>query len=368
MTSKLIDNRPIFEQFLEDGTIELESGPILDTSPSPLPEYFSFDRIESMLLGLAIGDSLGNTTEGQLPGDRQDKHGFIEDYLPNDYAEGRAVGVPSDDTQLAFWTLEQLIEDGGLVPDHLADRFCREQIFGMGQTVRGFIQEYKSGRQWYEAGPHSAGNGALMRIAPVLIPHLSRPSPALWADAALAGMVTHNDAASNASCVALISVLWEVMCFFDMPEPAWWIEAFCSVGEQLEGDTQYRPRKKTRGYEGPVCRFARDRVSDALAGDLAVVDACYSWYSAAYLLETVPSVLYILCKYASDPEAAILSAVNDTKDNDTVGAIVGAVVGALHGKDALPDRWVAGLLGRTTYDDDGRIFELIEQARKLWAP
>ena len=58
--------------------------------------------------------------------------------------------------------------------------------------------------------------------------------------------------------------------------------------------------------------------------------------------------------------------VNDTRDNDTIAAIVGAAVGALHGREALPDRWVDKLTGRTTDSDDGRVFELIEKARVKW--
>jgi hypothetical protein len=41
------------------------------------------DRIRGMLLGLAIGDSLGNTTEGQLPSNRRERYGEVRDYLPN---------------------------------------------------------------------------------------------------------------------------------------------------------------------------------------------------------------------------------------------------------------------------------------------
>jgi predicted AAA+ superfamily ATPase len=50
-----------------------------------------------------------------------------------------------------------------------------------------------------------------------------------------------------------------------------------------------------------------------------------------------------------------------TKDNDTIAAVVGAAVGALHGKKGLPERWIANLSGRTTDRDDGRIFEILEQ-------
>jgi len=57
------------------------------------------------------------------------------------------------------------------------------------------------------------------------------------------------------------------------------------------------------------------------------VDTCNGWYSGSYLLETVPSVLYILMRHGDDPQEAIVRAVNDTNS-----AIAGAAVGALHGR------------------------------------
>jgi ADP-ribosylglycohydrolase len=53
----------------------------------------------------AIGDALGNTTEGDLPSVRSAPYGEIRDVVPNRYADGRRVRLPSDDTQLAFWTV-----------------------------------------------------------------------------------------------------------------------------------------------------------------------------------------------------------------------------------------------------------------------
>jgi ADP-ribosyl-[dinitrogen reductase] hydrolase len=60
------------------------------------------------------------------------------------------------------------------------------------------------------------------------------------------------------------------------------------------------------------------------------------------------------------------NAVNDTKDNDTVAAIVGAAVGALHGASALPQRWTAGLAGRIAENDDGELFRLIGAAQRAF--
>lgn len=84
-------------------------------------------------------------------------------------------------------------------------------------------------------------------------------------------------------------------------------------------------------------------------------------------IETVPSVLYILMRHDDDLEEAIVRAVNDTWDNDTIAAIVRAGVGALHGRRRTPARWLAKLLGRTTDRDDGRVFALLQQAQKRWA-
>ena len=92
---------------------------------------------------------------------------------------------------MAFWTLEQLIVDGGLVPDHL------------------------------------------------LIPHLRQLSPALWADAAIAGMITSNDQASITCCDAFINLLWKCLHLEGVPERNWWIDTFVGVASQIEEDTTH---------------------------------------------------------------------------------------------------------------------------------
>ena len=162
--SNLIDNHRTLEALLASGRIELNPSPFLTTDPPPLGPDFDFDRVEGMLLGLAVGDALGNTTEALLPHERRRRHGEIAHYLPNPHASGRAVGLPSDDTQLAFWSLEQLNADGGLVPERLSRRLSCQRIFGIGHSVKEFVRRFNDdGLPWQEAGVPSAGNGALMR-------------------------------------------------------------------------------------------------------------------------------------------------------------------------------------------------------------
>lgn len=364
-------NRAILERLFGEGAIRLRRSPLFDqaTVASPLSPAALADRVEGMLLGLAIGDALGNTTESVTPQMRGMTHGEIRDYLPNPRARGRPVGLPSDDTQLAFWSLEQLLEDGGLVPEHLGRRFCRNRgrVFGVGGTVSEFFRRHCAlGLPWHESGPPSAGNGALMRIAPILVPHVRTPGTDLWADVALAAMLTHNDPASTGACLALVDVLQACLGMEEPPEPAWWIDRFVGTLRPLEGDTSYQPRSLRYRHPGPVWEFTDTVVREALRQRAAVADACEEWLSGAFLLETVPSVVYVLCRHGNDPERAIVRAANDTFDNDTIGAIVGAVVGALHGRSRLPARWIEGLSGRTLEDDDGRVFELTAEAVARW--
>jgi len=49
----------------------------------------------------------------------------------------------------------------------------------------------------------------------------------------------------------------------------------------------------------------------------------------------------------------VVRAVNDIVDNDTIAAIVGAAAGALHGRRAIPQRWVSGLSGRPGVEAHG---------------
>lgn len=364
----MTSNLPLAARVISEGFLPARSA-LLQGPAASVAGPVAPDRIRGMLLGLAIGDALGNTSEGFTPAERAERFGEIHDYLPNDHAGGRRVGLPSDDSQLAFWTLESLLERGDLDPEDLARRFSERPIYGIGDTVRRFLANRAEGlTPWYRCGVESAGNGALMRVAPLVLLHPGGTSAALWLDTALASIVTHRDACSVASCVAFADLLARVLRLDAPPTADWIIGTFLSTVRQVSTDHAYRPRGgRFTEFEGTFPDYLERVLGEARRHGWTTREACESWYSGAYLLETVPSVLWILAGCAQDPEEAIVRAVNDTHDNDTVAAIVGAAVGALHGAAALPQRWRIGLLGRTTAHDDGRVFQLIEAAtRREW--
>ena len=235
------DNAALLRQLLAEGAIALQRGALFDFVPPDMPASFDWDRIDGMLLGLAIGDALGNTTEGMLPAKRREQYGEIRDYVP--HWRRKTLATPTDDTQLAFWTLDQLLVDEGLNPGHLARRFSSERIFGIGQAVSQAMEAVRLGyRPWYECGTRSAGNGALMRIAPMLVPYVRSPSTDLWADTALSAIVTHNDAGSTSACLAFVAMLWQLLRMDAPPEPSWWRREYVRMARDLEGEGEYAPR------------------------------------------------------------------------------------------------------------------------------
>jgi ADP-ribosylglycohydrolase len=360
-----LSSTALFQALLEANALPIQHRPLLNAQPLGRP--LSWDRVEGMLLGIAIGDSLGAPTEGLSPHDRRSQHGEVRDYLPNWKAEGRRVGTPTDDSQLAFWTLEHMLEQGALNIEVLAQVFASRRIFGIGRTMQEWKWGVTRGERWAAAAPKSAGNGALMRIAPVVVPHVANATPALWHDAVLLARMTHNDTSSVASCVAFIELLWRALQFEQPPAPTWWSDSFLAVVDALDPGTEYQPRGGHFTAKGRFGELVRQRLDTARTKRWDAVTACNAFYSGAYLLETVPCVLWIMERHGHDPEQAIVRAVNDTHDNDTVAAIVGAAVGALHGAEALPRRWREGLTGRTMSDDDGRMQELIGRAEhQFW--
>jgi ADP-ribosyl-[dinitrogen reductase] hydrolase len=348
----------------ERGVLRVGWHPRLDRAPSPLPPDICLaDKIEGMLLGLAIGDALGNTSESMGIDLRRRRYGWIDHYLPNHCAEGRRVGLPSDDSQLAFRAVMQLVEHGKLVPQDLGCLIASGGIFGMGAATAAFVQRFNAGMPWERSGSPRASNGARMRIALVLLPFVLEPSESLWHDTLRAAHLTHDDAVSNASCVALVHLLWKAIGMTRAPDAGWWIDEWLQVCDDLCLDERLRSRRPDPPiFEGTLQQLVRSQVLPALDEGSPTDEACNRWYSGAYLLETVPSLLYILARHADDPQQAILEAVNHTHDNDTIAAIVGAVVGALHGASALPAAWVDDLSGRTAEDDDHRMFVLMREA------
>ncbi len=189
-----------------------------------MPSGFAFDRVAGMLLGLAIGDSLSNTTEKMHPRRRREKWGEITGYLPNRHFENEPKGSPSSETQLPFWSLGQMLRDGGFHLHHQVRKMAAHRTYTPQGRYRGFAKRYEAGKEWHQCAndPKSQLTGALPRMPVVILPHLKSPTAGLWVDAALAARIGYQCSGVIASCVAFVEMLWELLRASDPPDPGWW--------------------------------------------------------------------------------------------------------------------------------------------------
>lgn len=132
------------------------------------------ERYEGCMLGLACGDALGAPVEfmprGSFPPVKALRGGgkFMI-----------AKGQWTDDTSMALCMATSLLECEGFDPLDQMERYyqwattgylsSRGYAFGIGKTVGNALTVYHQTKQPYcgRRVPRSAGNGALMRLAPV---------------------------------------------------------------------------------------------------------------------------------------------------------------------------------------------------------
>jgi ADP-ribosyl-[dinitrogen reductase] hydrolase len=144
------------------------------------------DRYKGCLIGLAVGDALGTTLEFKSPGT----------FTPiDDMVGGGPFGLDpgewTDDTSMALCLAESLIECKGFDPVDQMERYLMwyrkghlsstGTCFDIGNTCSSAISKFESSGEPYcgSTDSHSAGNGSLMRLAPVPLFFASNPEEAI---------------------------------------------------------------------------------------------------------------------------------------------------------------------------------------------
>jgi ADP-ribosyl-[dinitrogen reductase] hydrolase len=155
------------------------------------------DRYRGCLLGLAVGDALGTTVEFQAPGTFEP----VTDMVGGGVFELPA-GAWTDDTSMAMCLAESLLERRGFDPIDQLTRYrawyrtghwsSTGRCFDIGRATRLAIRRFERTGEPYpgDAAPDAAGNGPLMKLAPVPMAFAHRPQSAV-AHAGESARTTH---------------------------------------------------------------------------------------------------------------------------------------------------------------------------------
>lgn len=278
-------------------------------------------RAIGAMIGLAVGDAIGTTLEFKT----RDSYEPLTDMVGGGPFKLKP-GQWTDDTSMALALMDSLAVKGELDEVDLMERFVRwhekgeysstGRCFDIGITVRGALSRWKSTGDPIagSTAPDTAGNGSLMRLAPVAV-RWWRDRVKLRDIAARQSRTTHGAPEAVEACIAYAELL----------------------ADAIEG----RPRSEVlRAGQGPY--------AGAIAGIMAG-----SWRgkhrkavrASGYVLQSLEAALWSVGRSGSFEEA-VLMAANLGEDADTTAAIAGPLAGALYGLQEIPSRWLDKLAWR----------------------
>ena len=133
----------------------------------------TIQRYRGAIIGLAAGDAVGTTVEFLPPGSFQP----VTDMIGGGVFQLQP-GQWTDDTSMALCLAESLIQCQGFNLVDQLTRYCRwyrdgyfsckDSCFDNGNTTRTALHAFElAGQPDASTDPYTAGNGSLMRLAPV---------------------------------------------------------------------------------------------------------------------------------------------------------------------------------------------------------
>jgi ADP-ribosyl-[dinitrogen reductase] hydrolase len=285
------------------------------------------DRCRGALLGLAAGDAMGVPVEGLKPGTFPP----VVD-ITGSPAAGLPPGAWSDDTAMALCLAESLAHCKGFEPTDQMRRYLRwlneghqsstGYAFGIGNTVyRALMRFEETGEPFCgSTDPHTAGNGCLMRLAPVPLFFADNPSKAL-AMAAESARTTHGAPACLDACRYFAGLM---------------VGALHGVDRETLLAPRYTP------VSGVWRRMPLCPEVDAVAAGSFLEREPPDIHSDGYVVDTLEAALWAFAR-AGDFRDGMLKAVNLGGDADTVGAVYGQLAGAWYGVQGIPAEWTRKL-------------------------
>jgi ADP-ribosylglycohydrolase len=296
------------------------------------------DRAAGVLLAAACGDALGVPYEFQPPlgPDQQPemRGGGLGPYAPGEY---------SDDTQMAVCIAEVSATGADLRRSDSLDRIAanflrwkREGASDIGAQTRQVLGavSHLSGAglaaamrdaatDLHRRTGRSAGNGSLMRTAPVALAYLGQPQA--LADAARAvSELTHHDVLAGDACVLWCAGIRRAVID----------GTFAGVREGLD----LLPAQRRDQWSDWLTEAESEPPGHFRPNGFVVpaLQAAWSAITHTDVPDHDPARGRFACQHL---EHALTAAVRAGDDTDTVAAIAGALLGARWGSSAVPLAW-----------------------------
>jgi ADP-ribosylglycohydrolase len=321
------------------------------------------EKIVGSLVGLAIGDALGASVEFR-------PHQYLVDHPIKDMQGGGTWGLQAgqwtDDTSMALCLASSLITRHGFDPYDQMVRYkwwykkgflsSTGECFDIGSTTRTALEEFSQRQNTLKqhfrvvkeeeidripfdqvknvpnfnvvcGKSGDAGNGPLMRLAPVPLFYFRDPERAVRL-AGESARLTHGDQKAIDACRYYAALIVAAVC-----------------GESKDG------LLNERFYEQHQQWFGRDKLHDEV---LRVAGGSYKKQGGYgdgirgknYIVNTLEAALWAFWSDGNSFAQGALNAVNLGDDTDTTAAVYGQLAGAYYGVSKIPPQWATRLYAR----------------------
>jgi ADP-ribosyl-[dinitrogen reductase] hydrolase len=281
------------------------------------------NRYLGSLVGLAVGDALGAPLEFHPPGTFEP----IEDMVEGG-AFNLQAGQWTDDTAMALCLADSLNASEGFDPVDQLRRYVRwfrngylsstGKCFGIGNTVRAALVHFeKTGAPYCEVDdPYAAGNGSIMRLAPVPMFYAGSPKEAI-ARSEESSRTTHGARTCGDACRYFGGLL---------------VGTLNGVDKETLLSDHYSP---LTGYwaNHPL----GEEIAEIAAGSFKHKKPPQI-LGSGYVVKSLEAALWAFYSSHSFKEGALM-AVNLGNDADTTGAVYGQIAGAFYGYQGIPQEW-----------------------------
>ena len=296
------------------------------------------DRFVGCLTGLAVGDALGTTLEFRRRGTFEP----IDDMVGGGPFRLEA-GQWTDDTSMALCLADSLIACGGFDPADQMRRYVRwwreghrssrpGKCFDIGNTTRAALARFESAGEPFAGSTddRSAGNGSLMRLAPVPLFYALNPSQVIDR-AADSSRTTHGAAEAVDACRYFAALV--VGALRGEPKSMLLSDTFDPVGMVWKDARAADDAYDADGNNVPLAPRIR-----AIAAGSYKHKTSAMIRASGYVVHTLEAALWAFHASSTFKEGALL-AVNLGDDADTTGAVYGQLAGAFYGAPAIPQAW-----------------------------
>lgn len=301
------------------------------------------DRYCGSLLGLACGDALGTTLEFKSPGT----------FKPVTHIVGGGPfrlkpGEWTDDTSMALCLAESLIECNGFDPADQMKKYVRwyrkghlssnGRCFDIGNTTRDALMRFQRTGEPYSGStdPRSAGNGSIMRLAPVPLFFAGDPEKAIEKSGE-SSRTTHGSILCIDACRYLGALI--VGAVSGDSKEKLLSELYCPVPGIF-----YRNQLHQDIHKIAIGSF-KTKNPPAIKG-------------SGFVVASLEAALWAFYNSSSFEEGC-LKAVNLGDDADTTGAVYGQLAGAYYGEEGIPEGWRKKIVMRDLIEDyAGKLFDM----------